>query len=571
MEKEIERFFSGIGEFRGRKDYTDAERIVLSHFFTNLESNVYCATDNMPTELWALLMGQYARSNLTAKDRLLQLFADVKEKDKTGKVPSLEKIARMIEGGSNISDALEIHLKRAGNFVEMFGVRYGHASLRDSGVIRICFEGVSQRVTKFLEAAREGAYQEQSTRAIPFLSENLGVPFEIRGTEYETRVLELDKKLINLYEEIRKKLPLYLKVRCQHLRNEADEQIAGAVGDKNSKLPDALWEKVVNEKTFDIARFLLPQNMTTSLGMTLNTRRFMDMLTEWQSSPFTEMQELGRAAQIESMEIFPTLMKYGNPSEFYSQLPGRRRELFSRLVPGRNLEYKHHPIESKLIAVTPGIEDFVLASILFNGSDGNYPFDELRKIAESLTPEKRREIAKSQFEGKMGFELISKVMEVGSFIFERTYDIGGFRDLQRQRGDRQQTAPYSVFGFHMPKEIGEIGLEKEFVHLMYEVKELHDELRTKHFHEAAEYVPVMANLVRHVVTMDPVQAFYQAKLRTQPAGAETYRGIARQEIKQVLELMPSFKGFVEFDNNDYVLNRLPEAVNGVIERLSKKN
>ena len=74
---EVRLGFGGIGNFRGRSDYTKDEKTVLAHFFTNTESNVYCAKDNMPSELWAQLMGQYARSDQTVRDRLLKLFNDV--------------------------------------------------------------------------------------------------------------------------------------------------------------------------------------------------------------------------------------------------------------------------------------------------------------------------------------------------------------------------------------------------------------------------------------------------------------------------------------------------------------
>lgn len=179
--------FKGIGKFKGRRaqEHTPEEKIVLNHFFTNIDSNVYCATDNMPSELWGLLMGQYARLADTAKQRLINLFNEVHEKDKTGKVPSLKNISHAIDRGQNLTALLSKHLRVAGRHVEKYGAKYGHASLRDSGTIRICFEGVSQRATKHLEAAREGAYQEQSTRALPFTAENLGMPLEVRETEFE--------------------------------------------------------------------------------------------------------------------------------------------------------------------------------------------------------------------------------------------------------------------------------------------------------------------------------------------------------------------------------------------------
>jgi hypothetical protein len=122
----------------------------------------------------------------------------------------------------------------------------------------------------------------------------------------------------------------------------------------------------------------------------------------------------------------------------------------------------------------------------------------------------------------------------------------------------------------MPKEVEEIGLKDEFVHLMEEVKDFYDELCAEGEYAAAEYVPVMASVIRHVVTKDPVQCFYEAKLRTQPAGIDSYRLIAQQEIKQLLELIPVFKGLIPFDDNYHDLGRLDETVRMKIARNKPK-
>ncbi|RMD45878.1 hypothetical protein D6829_01040 [Candidatus Pacearchaeota archaeon] len=564
--------FSGIGKFRGRRahELSDDERAVINYFFTNDDSNVYAVKDEMPMELWAMLMGQYARSNLTAKERLLKLLRDVPKKDPSAK--TLEEIAEVIRCEGDVKASLKAHLDRAGRFIESYGIDYGHASLRDSAVVRVCFEGVSQRATKFLESAREGAYQEQSTRATPFRMDMLAIPTEVRGTVFEARFSEIGRRLIDLYEKIFSASFDYLKKNFDYLRAEADRRIREETGGKCIGLNEKEWNDVIRSKAFDIARFLLPQNITTSLGMTLCLRRFQDQLTEWQSCEFEELRILGMAARVEASKIFPFLMKYGGPSEFYSKLPVRGRSLSGGVLGGDSCQgdYSHHEVSSKLISVTPDIEDMVLASILFENHRG-HTFAEILETVRKLSPEKRRQIAKSQFEGKKSFELNPKTTEIGSFVFCRRYDIGAFRDLQRQRGDRQRVGPYSTnLGYHMPEEISflEGGLDEDFEKVLKEVKDLHDDLKNEEMHSAAQYVPVMANLIEHVVTMDPNQLFYQAKLRCQPAGADSYRKIALQEIEQGLEHLPAFRGLIDFDSTPkYPLNRLVEAVNGKIRRV----
>lgn len=566
--------FCGIGSFRGRRfaDLSADEQTITSYFFTNPDSNVYAASDALPNELWALLMGQYARNNLTAKERLIQLFNDMPKKNPQAK--SLGEIATTIRSGSEVGDALKQHTKMAGEFIETWGINYGHASLRDSAPIRICFEGVSQRATKFLESAREGAYQEQSTRALPFNLTNMAIPFEVRGTKFEDRFKVVGANLVALYDEVRERATNYLNSTYAELRADADKKLEEATGDPTKKLSDREWNKAVGDKVFDIARSLIPQNFTTSLGMTLNARRFQDQLTEWQSSELAEVRLLGKAAQIEAMKLSPSLMKYGDSSDFYTDLPQRGRTLSEAYSPAKNNSYKNQEVRSVLISATEGLEDLVLASVLLKDDVSGAPFAELLESVKNLIPHERKKIAKSQYEGKKSFEINPKTTEIGSLTFERTYDIGGYRDLQRQRGDRQQTSPYSTnVGFHMPREIFELGndLPPRYFKAMEEVRKLHDDLKGEGLHSAAQYAPVMANLITHVVTMDPNQLFYQAKLRGQAAGADSYRTIALQEMEQGLEKMPAFEGLIEYDSTPYYpLNRLPEAVNGAIKRAKEK-
>ncbi len=560
--------FSGIGRLRGRQDYSEDETTVLNHFFTNINSNVYCAKDTMPNEFWALIMGQYARSNLTARDRLLVLFQDMETKKKG--IP-VSEVAAAIKKHGDITELLEKHMKEAGKFIEEYGIAYGHASLRDSGTIRICFEGVSQRITKFLEAAREGAYQEQSTRALPFKVEHLGMPYEIRGTEFENVMMSMDLKLIKFYDRLYSSLVQHLHKKFAHLRAAADKEIADRLGGDDIKLTDRDWNGIIEAKAFDVARYLLPQNMTTSLGVTLNTRRFQDVLTEWQSSHLWEMRMVGRAAQIESMKISPELMKHGNPSPYFMNLRGNLDGVFAKYA-GRNtdFEYTNEYVSSVLIAHTQELEDFVLASILLNGSDGSRSLFELKDIVKRLGADERREIAEAAAKGKGEHDIFSKSLEIGSLTFERVYDIGAYRDLHRQRGDRQQVSPYSVVGYSMPVEVAEVGMDKEFVASAEEVKKLYDYFGANGLSHVGEYVPMMANTLLHVATMDPGQQFYQAKLRCQAAGIDSYRTISLQEVAQTLEIMPSFKGLVPYDATPkYDLGRLPEKVEGIVRKNKK--
>ncbi|MDP5038950.1 MAG: hypothetical protein NWP80_00710, partial [Candidatus Gracilibacteria bacterium] len=60
------------------REYNQNEKIVLEYFFTNTDKNIYCAKNALSNQLWAFLVGQYSRSQLSMRDRFLQLFEDSK-------------------------------------------------------------------------------------------------------------------------------------------------------------------------------------------------------------------------------------------------------------------------------------------------------------------------------------------------------------------------------------------------------------------------------------------------------------------------------------------------------------
>jgi hypothetical protein len=61
------------------REYSVSEKTVLEYFFTNIDKNVYCARDTLPSQVWAFLMGQYSRSHLSLRDRFLKIFEDQKK------------------------------------------------------------------------------------------------------------------------------------------------------------------------------------------------------------------------------------------------------------------------------------------------------------------------------------------------------------------------------------------------------------------------------------------------------------------------------------------------------------
>ena len=201
-EKEFLNQTGTFGPTLEKRPFTEDEKVILLHFFTNIDKNIYAATDNMPSSLWALLEGGYSRSQLSMRMRFLGIFEEMQQEFKQGKLPlesviPIKDFANQIRNNQHLN--LSFFLKKAEQFMQKWAVQYGHDSLKDSDVVRFAIENVSQAIVPFIEEARLGAYQEKSTRYVEFSRSQLIVPTDLE--EFEEEIREWNNLLITNYEE----------------------------------------------------------------------------------------------------------------------------------------------------------------------------------------------------------------------------------------------------------------------------------------------------------------------------------------------------------------------------------
>jgi len=184
------------------REFNDDEKAVLEYFFTNIDKNIYAATDAMPNSLWALLEGGYSRSQVSMRMRFLNIFEEMKSDFEKGtiskdEVISVKDFADQIRSGSNLN--LSFFLGKAEKFMRKWAVQYGHDSLKDSDVVRFAIENISQFAVSPVQEARLGAYQEKSTRYVNFSKDNLAIPTDLK--EFKAEIKEWNEFLLNNYEE----------------------------------------------------------------------------------------------------------------------------------------------------------------------------------------------------------------------------------------------------------------------------------------------------------------------------------------------------------------------------------
>ena len=274
--------------------YNEYEEKVLLHFFTNIDKNVYCATDNMPMELWALLLGGYSRSAESMRDRFLQVFKDISKEINSDYDDTLTLLVADL---SSTSDFLSRALIKASNFMSKWAISYGHNSLKDSCFNMIAIEQVSIKASKVLEDSKQGAFQEKSTRYMDFSGDSI--------SEYvnnpEGRILL--EEAMKTYDEVKNELVEYYKTKI----NREDFKTENA------------WIRTCNAKTFDDSRYLLPTSIKTSLGVTMTTRETERWISKLLSHSMQEIRDLGEAIKTECVKITPSLIKHVSENKFLNR------------------------------------------------------------------------------------------------------------------------------------------------------------------------------------------------------------------------------------------------------------
>ena len=512
--------------------YKEIEIKILSKFFTNIEGDVYCATDAMPSSLWAFLTGGYSRSDLSMRDRFLAIFTEMSN-SKEEYFDDLESLV----GNDITSDAFIKILEKASKFMSKWALEYGHNSLKDSANDRIAIENVSIRATKILENISLGAIQEKSTRYMDFSVDNFYIPESEFVTDVEIQIL---KDSMTLYRKTLAAAIEYFKT----------------VINKNDFKSEAAWTRTCKAKAFDEARYLLPTSTRTSLGITLPTRETERWLSELLASPEKEIQDLAILIKNECVKINPGLLTHVQANDF---LVTRNTEICKRLYAkadqetleesGRELRYNapDNNTESKILT------NFIAACGIFNPTKIS-PEDAIIAMDESLATR-----------GK--FDEFPKWTAVGDNMFRFCIDIGAYRDVQRHRVGTQIPSDWCpLYGYTIP----DLLKLPEFKDLRNEYVSLCDRITSsigklyKNDRFAAAYFLILGTNINVIYVCTFRQLAYFIELRSGKTGHYSYRRLAQDMYFEIKDYYPNLHKHIRVDLDGYADRREAE------ERIQQK-
>jgi thymidylate synthase ThyX len=266
--------------------------------------------------------------------------------------------------------ASKVKKSGSGKFMESFYVGYGHNSIADCGSTTIFIEGVSQFVTKAFQAHTLYSGQETSTRYIDMSTQSLIDPIDSK----QSRQVLSDWMTFYLESQ---------DVVRAHIRR----QFPLGLGED-----EAMYDKAVNARSFDILRGFLPGAVGTQFSWHTNLRQAHDSLDILAHHPLAEVRQV-------AAEVLAVLKsKYPNS--------------FSHKTYKVSEEYRQ-----------------------FVGQDFTYYFDSIVpfRFSTDISPDDVEKYRKVFERRPVKTNLPQWLLELGLVTFEFKLDFGSFRDLQRHR------------------------------------------------------------------------------------------------------------------------------------------
>lgn len=508
--------------------YTTSQEVLLRHFFTNVDKDVYCATDAMPMALWAFLEGGYSRSQMSMRDRFLSIFEEMHEKDESN--PSIEELADAV--AASRLPQLDGALEKAAAFMSKWAVEYGHNSLKDSSVDRFAIEGVSQRAAKLLEHSQLGAFQEKSTRYLDFGKDDLVFSRDLLASQWGEEAKWQARQMMVAYREFLDQMKVHFEKALPRREFKSD----------------AAWKRTAHARAFDVARYMLPCSVRTSLGATLPSRETERHISALLASPHEEIRTIAAQMRDEAKKLNPGLLKHVQANPYLERTLGPLVEVANSLKLAIPVEATEPSVE--LAWISPDLEVTALAAAIAATERIPHGIGRIRDELRKAGPELSARIARAALEPRGTFDDWPKEFAVGQIGFDMVLDFGAWRDLQRHRvGLQMRARPTSRLGYSIPEELEDPALTESLDHYrraMDRTTEFQSRLaRDRPFD--GEYVASLGHHCAWTCAMDLRQWAYLVELRSGASGHSSYRDIAHRMARLVIPHVPNLATYLRVD------------------------
>jgi thymidylate synthase ThyX len=487
---------------------SDAERVSIAPYFTNLDRPVFALT-NLPETVKGALFARYSRSARP----LRRLF--------------LDEFYQQVESAP--ADSL-VGLERADRLYQKVFSEFGDDSVAQLGGVHLAVEDASNVLTKVLERGRLMAYLEQSTRYIPY-TERRGdswrflVPAELDGHPLRARYVAT---LGDTFETYARWIdPMRAWFERRYPRTEGDSE--------------AVYRSAIRAKALDTLRGMLPAATQSNLGMYGTGQAYESLLLRMRAHPLAEVRATADAMLVELRRVIPAfLTRVDQPdrgdrwSRYLADTRDRTMAIAQRIEGGGRAPEPR--AEVSLTHLDTDGEIKVVAAPRDTGS--TRPDAELIAAARAMTADDRLAVLRACVGDRANRRhRPGRAFERTGYRFDVLTDYGAFRDLQRHRLLTIDWQALSTdHGYSRPEALVEAGGEADWSRVMDESAALHGALAAAGLAHVAPYAVSMAYRIRFVMDMNAREAMHVIELRTAPAGHPAYRRVCQQMHRLIADV-----------------------------------
>lgn len=436
---------------------------------------------------------------------------------------------------SRSAESVTTHLKKveqtgSGKFMSQYYLGYGHASIGDCGTDTMYIEGVSMLAAKAIEDNPLFAGQECSSRYIDFSTQDFWNPFRDSAEA---------KAIIDLYAKFRE----FYTSSLEPLKEALRERFPKKEGDK-----DAVYEKAIAARAFDILRGFLPAGATTNVAWSFRLSNADEHLRWMMHHPLEEVRRIG------------TLV-YGMLRDKY---PNSFHEAYADV--GEVEYFDDATVEKALIEIEGETKYAYLSQ-----SDNFYldagevgPFTKLMlgdpnlgtqieiepdffEVAQ-IWPSYQQRVKRTKLPKHS--PVTHRIMRISGFV-----DFGSFRDIQRHRNmDCAMPLLTGQYGLHpwYYQNLTEELRRKAYI-LLNEVEAVYNKLQSTHGYFDLQYIVPMGFCVELVVRCNIGQAVYLAELRSGKTVHATLRPLAQAIGESLVSI--GVPVFYDSEESDWTVKR----------------
>ena len=519
--------------------FSKKEKKILSNHFSNIDDDVFAIITPKQVDRGAL-MSRYSRTDKNMR----KVFLDEFLKNKN----------------------------RGEEFYTRVLLEYGDDSVAELGSAQIAIEGLSNIAVKKIEDRRIGfSYLEKSSRYVAW-DKKLNGKYKfyrepkLLKSRYGEKYLESCNLDFEIYsrnvEPMLKLIQENDPIENYTFKNSTgkDCKFSRLKNSDDIKSANRIYRAATKAKALDALRSFLPASTLTNVGITGNGRAFEYLLTLLFSSKLDEERNLAKKIKKELDTTIKSFVsrsndKYGKKLQNYlntiGQISHKMAKIHTNGIPISGSSIKLVQPDSEIKSI-----DKIITALIFESSP-SLSFDQIQRNVKKMNIKLKSKIITEYTNARKNRRhRPPRAFEMVNYTFDLITNYGMFRDFHRHRTltlERQLLT--TDHGYHIPKEIIQLGIKKEFDDCMYFTKDVFDIIR-KQLPEQAQYVVNFSYNYPYFMNLNLREASHLIELRTVPQGHPDYRLVAQNMYKLINRKHPNLSKIIKFvDMNQYDLER----------------